>query len=93
MSDAGEGILVSLLKLKYVDKKGPLFSAYGYRFKNDELLEPVHFYFNTTFQSYFLKILKISREIKFFYSAFNIGSPYILTEARRQRDSLKIFEV
>jgi PmbA protein len=91
MSDAGEGVLVSLLKLKAIDNNGYLFSAYGYRFRNDDLLEPVHFYFRTSFRSYFLKISKISKEIKFFYSSANIGSPYILLEARKQADNL--FEI
>jgi PmbA protein len=91
MGDAGEGVLVSLLKLKAIDNSGYLFSAYGYRFRHDELLEPVHFYFRTSFRSYFLRILKISKEIKFFYSSANIGSPYILLEARKQADNL--FEI
>ncbi len=91
MGDAGEGVLVSLLKLKTLDNSGFLFSAYGYRFRNDELQEPVHFYFRTSFRSYFLKILKISKEIKFFFSSSNIGSPYILLEARNQ--SANLFEI
>jgi len=88
MEDAGEGILVSLLKLKYIEKEGYVFSAYGYRFSGNNLLEPVHFYFRTTFLSYFLSILKVSKEIKFFYSNFNIGSPYILLEAKRKTSDL-----
>ncbi len=88
MEDAGEGILVSLLKLKYIEKEGYVFSAYGYRFSGNNLLEPVHFYFKTTFLSYFLNILKVSKEIKFFYSNFNIGSPYILLEAKRKTSDL-----
>ncbi len=88
MTDAGEGILVSLLKLKQVDKDGYVFSAYGYRFENDDILEPVHFYIQTTFKSYFLKILKISKEIKYFSSAYNIGSPYILVEGTPKHDTM-----
>lgn len=91
MTDAQEGVLVSLLKLKSIDKSGYLFSAYGYRFKGDDMLEPVHFYFRTTFRSYLLHILKISKEIKFFYSVFNIGSPYVLVEARNIEGSM--FEI
>jgi predicted Zn-dependent protease len=91
MTDAGDGILVLLLRLKQVDKEGYLFSAYGYRFRGDSMMEPVHFYFRTTFRSYFLKMSKISKEIKFFYSTYNIGSPYILVEAKRKTDT--IFEV
>jgi predicted Zn-dependent protease len=87
MTGAKEGVLVSLLKLKSVDKTGYLFSAYGYRFNGDDMLEPVHLYFKTTFRSYLLHILKISKEIKFFYSVSNIGSPYILLEARHKQDS------
>jgi predicted Zn-dependent protease len=84
MGDAGKGILVSLIKLKYVDKDDYFFSAYGYRFSGKNLLEPVHFYFKTHFLSYFLNILKISKEIKFFHSLYNIGSPYILLEAKNR---------
>lgn len=84
MSDAGEGIMVLLLRLKSIDKEGYLFSAYGYRFSGGEIGEPVHFYFKTTFRSYFLNILKVSKEIRFFYSAYNIGSPYLLLEARHK---------
>ena len=91
MSDAGQGVLVSLLKLKSVEKDGSLFSAYGYRFNGGDLQEPVHFYLKTSIRSYFLKILKVSKEIKFFYSSANIGSPYILLEARRKSDQL--FEI
>ncbi|MCP4157351.1 MAG: hypothetical protein GY757_57100 [bacterium] len=90
MDDAENGILVSLLKLKYVDREGYIFSAYGYRFSRDELLEPVHFYFRAGFISYFLNIRKISKEIKFFHSAFNTGAPYILVEAKRKQDLFEI---
>ena len=82
MKDAENGILVSLVKLKYIENNKYFFSAYGYRFKNEDILEPVHFYFKTSFLSYFLNILKISKEIKFFYNLYNIGSPYILFEAK-----------
>ncbi len=91
MTGAKEGVLVSLLKLKSADKTGYLFSAYGYRFKGDDMLDPVHLYFKTTFRSYLLHILKISKEIKFFYSISNIGSPYVLVEARNKENN--IFEV
>lgn len=84
MRDAGKGVLVSLLKLKCIDKEGYVFSAYGYKFSGNNLLEPVHFYFRTTFLNYFLHIVKISKEIKFFYNNYNVGSPYILLEAKQK---------
>jgi predicted Zn-dependent protease len=92
ITDAGEGVLVSLLRLKHIDKDGYLFSAYGYRFKGDNMMAPVHFYFRTSFRSYFLRILKISKEIKYFYSTYNIGSPYILVEAKLNKP-LNLFEI
>lgn len=88
MTDAGDGILLLLLRLKSIDKEGFLFSAYGYRFSGGEIEEPVHFYFKTTFRTYFLNILKVSKEIRFFYSASNIGSPYLLLEARHKTGSI-----
>jgi|GEM_PF-629593 len=90
MDAAGEGILVSLLKLKYTDKEGYVFSAYGYKFSGNNLLEPVHFYFRTTFLSYFLNILKVSKEVKFFSSTYNIGSPYIMVEAKRKSPEILV---
>ncbi len=86
--DAGEGIVVALVKLKDINNRGYLFSAYGYRFKNHQMMEPVHFYFRTTLRSYLLNILKISKEIKFFHSHYTIGSPYILVKAAGKPDSV-----
>jgi len=83
--------VVSLVKLKSVDQQGYLFSAYGYRFKDHHMMEPVHFYFRTTFRSYFLNVLKVSSEIKYFHSAYTIGSPYLLVEAAGKPDN--IFEI
>ena len=87
-SNAGKGVVVSLVKLKHIDNRGYLFSAYGYRFENHDMKEPVHFHFRTSFRSYFLNMLKISKEIKFFHSAFTIGSPYILVKAHPTSDNL-----
>jgi predicted Zn-dependent protease len=82
LRDAGSGILVSLIKLKYNEKDRYIFSAYGFTFKNGEIKEPVHFYFSTTFLSYFVNIIKVTREMKYFYGNFNIGTPYILLETK-----------
>jgi len=90
-NDVGKGLLVVLLKLKYRDNNDYYFSAYGYRFNRMDILEPVHFFFKTSFKSYFLNILKVSKEIKFFHSTYNIGSPYLLLEAKRT--SANNFEV
>ncbi|MGE5340509.1 MAG: metallopeptidase TldD-related protein [Candidatus Omnitrophota bacterium] len=92
ITDAGEGVLVSLLRLKSTDKHGGIFSAYGYRFKGDSIMDPVHFYFRTSFRSYFLKILKVSKEVKYFYSSYNMGSPYMLVEGRLDKGS-GLFEI
>lgn len=86
--DAGEGVVVSLLKLKHVDNRGYVFSAYGYRFREDRMMEPVHFYFRTSFRSFLLNILKISKEIKFFHSTYTIGSPYLLVKAGNKQDDV-----
>lgn len=91
IQEVGQGILVSLLKLKYIEKNQYVFSAYGFNFKEGNIEEPVHFYFKTSFVSYFVNLLKVSREIKFFYNTFNIGSPYILTEAKWKSDNF--FEI
>ena len=91
MGDASQGMLVVLLKLKRIEKEQYLFSAYGYRFENNQLCEPVHFYFKTSFLTYFLNVLKISKELRFFHNAYNIGSPYMLLEASYKSDNM--FEI
>jgi PmbA protein len=91
LKQAQQGILVSLIKLEHIKNDTYLFSAYGYRFEGEELKEPVHFHFNTTFLSYFLNIIKISKEIRYFYSTYNIGSPHLLLEAKHKSDNL--FEI
>lgn len=85
---AGEGVVVSLVKLKHVDNRGYVFSAYGYRFLDHRMMEPVHFYFRTSFRSFLLNILKISKEIKFFHSNYTIGSPYLLVKANNKQDDV-----
>jgi predicted Zn-dependent protease len=91
MQDAGSGILVSLIKLKQTEKNYYIFSGYGFVFHNGEIYEPVHFYFKTSFISYFINIVKVSKELRFFYSNFNIGTPYILLETKWKLDNM--FEI
>lgn len=81
---ARKGILVYLVKLKgYGRQPGEyLFSAYGYFFEDEEISRPVHFYFLTSMRSYLLHINEISRELRFFHSRANIGSPYLLLQGR-----------
>ena len=82
MAESGTGTLVSLLKLKLVENGNFVFSAFGYRYRNGEIENPVHFYFKTTFLSYLSNVLKVSRETKFFYSHYGLGSPYVLVDAK-----------
>lgn len=83
LNGEGEKLLISLVKLKYRSGKKYIFSAYGYIFKNGERTEPVHFLISMTFLTFFLNIMKISNEIKFFYSDFNVGSPYLLLQGEK----------
>jgi predicted Zn-dependent protease len=81
---ARQGVLVYLVK-----RIGPgrlagesLFSAYGYSFAGGEIARPVHFHFSTSMRSYLLHVLAVSRELRFFHSRANIGSPYLLLQGR-----------
>lgn len=82
--EASRGILVLLVKLRQVDGDGIVFSAYGFPFSNQDIQRhhPVHLLIKTSFQSFFLNIKKLSKEIKYFHRQFNIGSPSILCEGR-----------
>ena len=81
---AGKGILIYLVKLKGFGNSANeyVFSAYGYFFEKEEITRPVHFLFKTSMRSYFLHILEVSRELRFFHIRFNIGSPYLLLHGR-----------
>jgi predicted Zn-dependent protease len=85
---AGKGVLVYLVKLKGLGDSANefVFSAYGYVFENEEIARPVHFNFRTTMRSYFLRIMDVSRELRFFHNRFNIGSPYLLLQGRRDAE-------
>jgi len=86
LRDIPETILISLIKLVSSSNGNFLFSAYGYNYREGERGGPVHFFINTTFQDFFLNIVKISKEIRFFHSGFNTGSPYLLVKGRKTGD-------
>ncbi len=89
-SDAGKGILISLIKLVRIEENMYTFSAYGYEFSNDDINRdrPIHIYLKTSIEAYFLNILKVSKEIRFFYNKINVGSPYILLEPGKKTGNL-----
>lgn len=85
MGRAGRGALVYLVK-----RQGPVrhpgesaFHAHGFLFENGEVTRPVQFRLATSMRSYLLHIVEVSRELRFFHSRANIGSPYLLLQARR----------
>lgn len=88
LRSAAKGVLVYLVKLKGCGDSANefVFSAYGYSFENEEIARPVHFNFRSTMRSYFLHILDVSRELRFFHHRFNIGSPYLLLQGRRNSE-------
>jgi predicted Zn-dependent protease len=90
LKGSGESVLISLVRLKYREGGKYVFSAYGYIFRDGKREEAVHFHFSTTFLSYFLNIQKISKEIKFFHSGFNVGSPYVLLNAKFELGDLLV---
>ncbi len=81
---AQKGILVYLVKPKRGGHQPDecLFSAFGYFFTGGEIARPVHLHFATSMRSYLLHIIAISRELRFFQSRANIGSPYLLLQGR-----------
>ena len=89
-SDARRGILISLVKVKRIKNGIYTFSAYGYEFSNEDINRgrPVHIYLKTSIESYFLSILKVSKEIRFFYNRINVGSPYVLLEPGKKTGNM-----
>jgi predicted Zn-dependent protease len=81
---ARQGVLVYLVKLMGPGRLAgeSLFSAFGYSFAGGEIAQPIHFHFSTTMRSYLLHVLAVSRELRFFHSRANIGSPYLLLQGR-----------
>ncbi|MBN2346660.1 MAG: hypothetical protein JXO51_09755 [Candidatus Aminicenantes bacterium] len=85
---AEKGVLVHLVKRR--DGGRPpgqrLFSAYGHSFAGSEVTRPVHFHFVTSMRSFLLHVLDVSRELRFFPSRGNFGSPYLMLQARREKE-------
>ena len=84
-TQAGKGVLVYLVKRKGFGDASPASSFFrptAICFADDEIARPVHFLFRTTMRSYFLHILEVSRELRFFHNRVNIGSPYLLLQGR-----------
>ncbi len=85
---AGRGALVYLVK-----RQGPgrlpaeaAFAAHGFLFEGGEVTRPVQFRLSTSMRSYLLHVIEVSRELRFFHSRANIGSPYLLLQGRRAPD-------
>ena len=82
---AGSGVLVYLAK-----RQGPgrlpgetRFAAHGYRFAGGEVTRPLQFRLAFSMRSYLLHVAEVSRELRFFHSRANVGSPYLLLQGRR----------
>jgi PmbA protein len=84
LQQARQGVLVYLVRPRGQGRQPGefLFSAYGYFFAGSDISRPVHFHFTTTMRSYLLHVLAVSRELRFFHSRANIGSPYLLLQGR-----------
>jgi predicted Zn-dependent protease len=82
LQQAQKGILVYLVRPKRLERPpgNCLFSAFGFLFSGGEIAQPVHFHFVTSMRSYLLHVLAVSRELRFFHSRANIGSPYLLLQ-------------
>jgi len=88
LNDGNSGILISLIKLKRIENGIYYFSAYGYEFENNSIKNPIHIFIKTTVENFFLSIIKVSKEIRFFYNRLNIGAPYLLTECGKKTGEL-----
>lgn len=82
---AANGVLVYLAK-----RQGPgrlpgetCFVAHGYRFAGGEVTRPIQFRLAFSMRSYLLHVAEVSRELRFFHSRANVGSPYLLLQGRR----------
>jgi PmbA protein len=87
LSDGEKGILISLVKLMQVKDDKYIFSAYGYEFVDGNINKPIHLFLKTTIETFFLSILKVSKEIRFFYNILNVGAPYLLIEPGTKVDN------
>ena len=85
LAQATRGALVYLVKRQ---GQGRLpgetaFVAHGYLFEAGEIVRPLQFRLVTSMRSYLLHIVEVSRELRFFHSRANVGSPYLLLQGRR----------
>lgn len=81
---AGRGALVYLVKRQGHGRlpAEAVFNAHGFLFEGGEVTRPVQFRLATSMRSYLLHIVEVSRELRFFHSRANIGSPYLLLQGR-----------
>jgi predicted Zn-dependent protease len=88
LRQARRGALVCLVKSRGGGRSlgERLFSAHGYSFADGEVAQPVHFHFAASMRSYLLHVQAVSRELRFFNSRANIGSPYLLLQGRRDAE-------
>jgi len=89
LKEAGSGVLVVLVRPSSPagDGREYNFSAYGFRFSGGEVGAPVHFTFRTSLRSFLLRVVRVSRELKFFLHRFSLGTPYMLLDGDRSTGS------
>ncbi len=84
----GQGVLVYLVKRQGAGRLPgeAAYNANGFLFENGEITRPVQFRLATSMRSYLLHVVEVSRELRFFHSRANIGSPYLLLQSRRDAE-------
>ena len=64
--------------------------AFGFRIRGGDMAEPVRFIIRTGFPAFFMRLLKTSKERRFFHHGVNVGSPYLLSEGLVQGDEVLV---
>lgn len=90
LADAEGGILVTMLLPISALAGQSLLQGFGYRILEGDMADPVRFFVKTRFPDFFLRLLKTSKERRFFYQGVNIGSPFLLSEGVSREDGLHV---
>lgn len=90
LDDAEGGLLVTMLWPVFSEDGEKICQAFGFRIRGGDMAEPVRFIIRTGFPAFFMRLLKTSKERRFFHHGVNVGSPYLLSEGLVQGDEVLV---
>lgn len=90
MVDAEGGALVTMLWPLTTQAGQMVCQAFGFAIEGGDMAGPLRFFIRTRFPDFYQRLLKTSKERRFFHHGVNIGSPFLLSEGLAGVDGITI---